>query len=414
MPRRIAALSALAVKQLKNAGLHAVGGVDGLYLSISKQGNRSWILRIVIGGSRREMGLGSFPEVPLADARRDALAARERVRAGANPINERRERNAAAVTVASSLTFAEAYEQFLTTKKLKELSNAKHRDQWRSTFGTYVRPKLGTKPVAVVSTDDILSVLKPIWSTKTETASRIRGRLEKVLSWAKKVGLREGENPAIWKDNLEHLLPTPEKIKKVEHQPAVKLADAPRWMARLQRMQGMGAIALKFLALTACRSGEIRGATWDEFDLPNRIWIIPAARMKMDREHRVPLTDTMLAELKSVPRFEGSPYVFPATRGGTLSDMTLSAVMRRMHTSAVEEGEGGFIDRTSGRPAVPHGLRSTWREWAAEKTDYPREMAEIALAHAVGNAVERAYLRSDMLDKRRQMMVAWEKFLMGE
>ena len=258
--------------------------------------------------------------------------------------------------------------------------------------------------MADIQVQDVRRALEPIWTNKTETASRLRGRIEAVLSWATVAGHREGDNPARWKGNLSEMLPKPSKLAKVKHQPALALDDAAAWFTDLRQREGTGARSLEFLALTASRSGEIRGATWDEIDFDAGLWVIPADRMKMSREHRVPLTGDATAMLKSLPRLVGSPYVFPAAKGGMISDMTISAVMRRQ----------GFIDAHSGRTAVPHGLRSTFRDWAAERTDYPRDMAEIALAHNVGSEVERAYRRGDMVEKRRSMMTAWGKFLRGE
>lgn len=230
------------------------------------------------------------------------------------------------------------------------------------------------------------------------------------MAWATVAGHRTGDNPARWRGNLDAILPKPTKVAKGENHPALKLDDAARWFTALRQRDGVSARALEFVAVTACRSGEVRGATWAEFDLDAGLWTIPASRMKASREHRVPLTAEAVALLKALPRLEGSDFVFPAPRGGMLSDMALTAVMRKLHAADSE----GFTDRASGRPAVPHGLRSTFRDWCAERTEYPREMAEIALAHTVGSDVERAYRRSDMVERRRAMMAAWQRFLRGE
>jgi integrase len=262
-----------------------------------------------------------------------------------------------------------------------------------------------------ITTQDVLRVLQPIWTDKTETASRLRGRIEAVLSWATVSGHRTGDNPARWAGNLKELLPAPSKVADEEHHPAIQIDEAPRWFAALREREGMGARALEFLAMTGLRSGEVRGARWDEIDLRAGLWIVPAARMKMKVEHRVPLSPAAVELLEALPKLEGNPLVFPAARGGTLSDMTLSAVMRRMHEAEVAVDRPGYLDRATKRPAVPHGLRSTFRDWVAERTNYPADMAEVALAHKIGNAVEAAYRRGDMIEKRRLMMAAWAEFL---
>ena len=275
-------------------------------------------------------------------------------------------------------------------------------------------PAIGEKAVSSITVEDILAVLRPIWSTKNETASRVRQRIEAVLDWSKAMGFREGENPARWKGNLQQVLPSPGKIQKSgRRQPAIALDDVANWFRALQGREGMAALALQFLTLTAARSGELRGATWDEIDLTKEIWVIPADRMKAGREHRVPLSSTAVDLLEAVPRYLGSPYVFPSPKGGKMSDMSISAVMRRMQADEEKAGRAGFLDPQSRSPAVPHGLRSTFRDWAAERTEYPREMAEIALAHRVGSDVERAYRRGDMVEKRREMMEDWAAFLLG-
>jgi len=403
MPRVASELSALEVKRLTKPGMHAVGGASGLLLRISPNGqSRSWIYRITIAGKRRHIGLGPFPTVTLAMARELARDAYMSIRKGVNPLEEKKAARSALIAAEKrSMTFAEAMKNYLTVK-LAEFDNEKHRKQWRATLDRYAAPTLGDMLVSDITVQDIRRTLEPIWMNKTETASRLRGRIEAVLSWATVAGHREGDNPARWKGNLSEILPKPSKVTKVTHQPALVLADAAPWFTDLKQRDGMGARALEFLALTAARSGEVRGATWDEID--GDLWIIPADRMKAGKEHRIPLTDEAVSLLRSLPRFEGSPYTFPAAKGGKISDMTISAVMRRQ----------GFTDARSGRTAVPHGLRSTFRDWAAERTEFPRDMAEIALAHTVGSEVERAYRRGDMVEKRRAMMDAWGRFLRGE
>lgn len=416
MPKVAAELSALEVRNLshpsgKGNALFAVGGVTGLYLQITPGDGRSWILRTTVGKTRRDIGLGSFPSVTLAQAREKAREARDKIERGIDPVAERKAAKAALAAAAGrGLTFEKATDSYLSAK-LDAFKNAKHRQQWRNTLEQYAVPVLGKMLVQDIEVQDVLRVLQPIWAEKTETASRLRGRIESVLSWATVAGHRKGDNPARWAGNLKELLPAPSKIAKEENQPALPIDDAPRWFAVLKTREGMGARALEFIALTAARSSDVRGATWDEIDLEKALWIVPAARMKMGREHRVPLTAEAVALLESLPRLKDNPLVFPAARGGQLSDMTVSAVMRRTNEADIARGGSGFLDRVSKRPAVPHGVRSTFRDWVAERTHFPGEMAEVALAHRIGNAVEAAYRRGDMIEKRRRMMVEWGDFL---
>ncbi|QDY69802.1 tyrosine-type recombinase/integrase [Qingshengfaniella alkalisoli] len=412
MPRLADRLSPLAISKLKPkpgsavSTFHAVGGVAGLHLQVTPTGGRSWVLRVRYGGKRRHIGLGPYPELSVSDAYAAARQAKDDIAKGRDPIAERR---AAALSLRDALTFSQAMEQFLENK-LAEFRNDKHRKQWCATLDKYAVPIIGDTMVAHLTVQDMLRTLEPIWTTKTETASRLRGRIEAVISWATVAGHRTGDNPARWKGNLDAIPPKPGKVAKGGNHPALALDDAADWFADLRGRIGTATRALEFVALTAARSGEVRGATWAEIDLDKAIWTIPADRMKMAREHRVPLTSEAVALLRALPRMEGSPYVFPALRGGMLTDMALSACMRRIN----EAREGGYRDQRSGRPAVPHGLRSTFRDWAAERTEFPRDMAEIALAHTVGSEVERAYRRSDMVERRRAMMAAWGRFLRGE
>lgn len=409
-------MSALEVRNLshptgKGNALFAVGGVTGLYMQITPSGGRSWILRTTVGKARRDIGLGGFPTVTLAQARDKAREARNKIERGLDPVAERQAAKAALIAAAGrSLTFEKAVESYLKAK-LDAFKNAKHRQQWENTLTHYALPMLGKMMVQDIEVQDVLRVLQPIWHDKTETASRLRGRIESVLSWATVAGHRKGDNPARWAGNLKELLPAPSKVAKEGNQPALTLEDAPRWFAALKTRDGMGARALEFLALTAARSQEVRGAMWEEIDLVNAVWIVPAARMKMGREHRVPLTAEAIALLEDLPRLKDNSLVFPAARGGQLSDMTVSAVMRRMNETDLDEGGSGFVDRISKRPAVPHGLRSTFRDWVAERTHFPGEMAEVALAHKISNAVEASYRRGDMIEKRRRMMGDWSAFL---
>lgn len=416
MPKVAAEMSSLEVRNLahpsgKGNALFAVGGVSGLYMQITPSGGRSWILRTTVGKARRDIGLGGFPTVTLAQARDKAREARDKIERGVDPVAERQAAKAALIAAAGrGLSFEKATESYLKAK-LDAFKNAKHRQQWENTLAQYARPVLGKMMVQDIDVRDVLRVLQPLWHDKTETASRLRGRIESVLSWATVAGHRKGDNPARWAGNLKELLPAPSKIAKEGNQPALTIEDAPRWFAALKTRDGMGARALEFLTLTAARSQEIRGATWDEIDLEKALWIVPAARMKMAREHRVPLTTEAVALLKALPRLKDNALVFPAARGGELSDMTVSAVMRRMSETDLAAGGAGFLDRFSKRPAVPHGLRSTFRDWVAERTNFPGEMAEVALAHKISNAVEASYRRGDMIEKRRRMMGEWGRFL---
>lgn len=336
---------------------------------------------------------------------------RGKVEAGIDPVEERKAVKAAlAEAQRPRMTFATAVDKALGAK-LEAFKNAKHRDQWRNTLDQYAVPIIGALPVEAIDTAAVLRVLSQevkdktgkvegtLWQARTVTAKRLRQRIEGVLSWATVTGHRTGDNPAHWVGNLKELLPAPGKIEEKGNHPALALDDAPAWFADLRTREGFGARAVEFAALTAARSGEVRGATWDEIDLDATLWVSPAQRMKMAREHRVPLAPAAVALLKALPKLEGNPLVFPAAKGGQLSDMTLSATMRRMHEADIAAGGRGYIDPRNKRPAVPHGLRSTIRDWVAERTTYPGDMAEVALAHRISNAVEAAYRRGDMVEK---------------
>ncbi|MGR3271777.1 site-specific integrase [Thalassococcus profundi] len=412
MPKRSPELKALEVKRLFKPGRHAVGGVQGLYLNVTDTGARSWILRVIVNGSRRHIGLGAFDDVSLAEARDLAREMRKKIISGIDPVAERK----AALARAEhrrGLSFSDAFERYFADKLESELSNPKHREQWRSTLTTYAYPVIGNKSVDLITVEDVLAVLKPIWTTKTETATRVRQRIERVLDWSAAMGHRSGVNPALWKGSLQQMLPAPTKVKVVVNHPAVAIDEVVRWFAVLQTRDGIAARALTFLTLNASRSQEIRKARWEEISFETATWLIPAEHMKMKEPHRVPLSARAINLLRQAPRFAGCPLLFPSLRGGEMSDATLSAVMKRMHNAEVDCGRKGFLDPVSKRPAVPHGLRSTFRDWVAERTDHPREMAEIALAHEMGSEVERAYRRGDMLEKRRRMMEDWANFISG-
>jgi integrase len=389
MPKQAESLSAVAVGKLTEPGMYAVGGVPGLHLRVLPSGTRTWILRATVEGKRADMGLGGFPAVSLADARSAGRELRQQIASGGNPVAERHAKRAER---ASAQTFTQAAEAYIAAHA-SGWKSAKHGQQWRSTLDTYAAPILGHLLVRQIELRHILAVLSPIWETKTETASRLRNRLELVIDWATAHGQREGLNPARWRGHLDKLLPKPGKVARTRHHAALPVGELGAFMVSLRQQQGMGALALEFAILTAARSGEVRGATWGEMDLVAGVWAIPGERMKAGRDHRVPLSGAALALLARLPRVAGGDLVFQAPRGGPLSDMTLSAVLRRMAV-----------------PAVPHGFRSTFRDWVAERTAYPGELAEMALAHTVGNKVEAAYRRGDMFEKRRRMMDEWAGF----
>jgi len=393
MPKKAKELSAIEIKGLTKQGLHAVGGVAGLSLSVVSSGARSWVLRYTIGSLRREMGLGGYPDVTLAQAREKARKLREQISEGIDPIEERRLiKNQLKEAQAKRLTFDDAAKQFLASME-SEFKNKKHAAQWGSTLKTYASPIIGNSYVSEITIDHIIRILEPIWLTKTETAKRLRGRIEKVLSWATVRKYRTGDNPARWIGHLDTVLPKPSKITKVKHHKALPWQEIGTFMRDLKQREGISAKALEFLILTAARSGEIRGATWDEIDFNSKMWIIPAERMKANKEHRVPLSKEALKLLESLNKDPENNLLFPAPRGGILSDMTLSALLKRMKLDA-----------------VPHGFRSTFRDWCAEHTNHPSAAAEMALAHAIGNKVEAAYKRGDLLAKRTNLMQDWAKF----
>ena len=395
-------LSALAVQRLTAPGMHAVGGVAGLYLCVSPSGARSWIARVNVDGKRREMGLGSFPDVSLSIAREKARAARSDTTMGIDPVAHRKEaRSARQALKATQKTFADCAKAYIEAHS-DSWRNAKHRAQWPSTFETYVYPTMGTVLVGEVTQAHVMAVLLPIWKTKTQTATRLRGRIEQVLAWATAAGFRQGENCARWTGLLDQLLPAPGKVSKPKHHPAVRVDDMPAFIKALRQHDGLSPKALEFAVLTAARSGEVRGATWAEIDLEAAVWTVPKERMKAGKEHRVPLNTQAIKLLEAMPRIEGTELVFPAPRGGQLSDMALTALTRRMN----------FRD-DAGRVCVPHGFRSSFRDWVFERTDYPRDLAEAALAHALENKVEAAYRRGDALERRRAMMQAWANYCEG-
>jgi integrase len=394
MPKIAKPLTAIEISRLEAPGLVSVGGVAGLALQITKTGTRSWVLRTKFGTKRHDIGLGAYPGVTLAHARRQAAELREQILAGSDPLQQRREAKAVLrATQAAALTFEQAADRAIN-KMRAEWKNPKSEAQWRASLATYAFPAIGKLDVRLIEQRHIEALLEPIWETKTETASRVRGRIEKILDWCIAGRHIKGENPARWHGLLSMRLSAPGKVAKKKHHPAVPLDRAHSFWRDLRGREGTAARALEFVLLTAARSGEVRGATWGEIDMVKGVWTVPDERMKAGREHRVPLSSAALELLRNLPRLEGNDLVFPAPRGGVLSDMSLTAVMRRM-----------------GLDEVPHGLRSTFRDWAGERTNYPRELAEAALAHTNKDKVEAAYRRGDALEKRRGLMEAWAKFL---
>jgi integrase len=394
MPKIAIELKSMDVSRLTAPGLHFVGIVPGLALQVLPSGARTWVLRVMVAGKRRDMGLGGYPAVTLAQAREAARAARQKVKSGIDPIEESRAaRSASAAARAAALTFEQCAQKYIDANE-SGWKNAKHAQQWRNTLEQFAFPVMGRLLVRDVALSHVLAVLEPIWQTKTETASRLRGRIETVLAWATVRKYRSGDNPAQWRGHLDKLLPKPSKVADVEHHAALPIGAAASFMTLLRASEGMGARALEFAVLTAARSGEVRGAMWAEIDTDAKLWTIPAGRMKAGKEHRVPLSDPALALLKALPRMAGTGIVFPGTKGQPLSDMTLSAVMRRMKVDA-----------------VPHGFRSTFRDWAGERTNHPREVIEHAMAHQLKDKAEAAYQRGDLFEKRRRLMDEWAAFL---
>ena len=385
----------MEVKRLTEPGLHAVGTVPGLRLNITNTGAKSWILRTMIGTKRSDIGLGSYPGVTVAAAWERARTALDSIRNGKNPIAERESKQAAI-----TWTFKTCALAYIQTHK-PSWKNAKHGQQWENTLATYVYPVFGHKHVKDVDTEDVVSAIRSEWSTKNETMVRVRNRIELVLSWAAAQGYRPKEfNPATWRGHLDQVLPRPSKVNKRKSFEALPIDDMYVFMQRLANVEGTSARCLEFTILTACRSGESRGALWSEIDLDAATWSIPGTRMKSGRPHRIPLSDEAVTLLEMLPTFfnddgEQVDLVFPGLRGDKpLSDMSLTAAMRRMDLTA-----------------VPHGFRSTFTDWCAERTAYPAEVREMALAHAIGNDTEAAYRRGDLFDKRRNLMAEWGKFV---
>lgn len=393
MPRQAEPLTARKVATIKNAGLHADG--RGLYLQVTDSGAKTWIFRYSLDGRRRDMGLGSAADVTLAEAREAVRDKRKLVKAGRDPIDERRAgKVAAAVERARAVTFRACAEAFIAAHRAS-WRNEKHAAQWLATLQAYAFPVFGALPVAAIDTGLVLKVLEPLWATKSETASRLRGRIESVLDWARVRGFREGENPARWRGHLDHLLPAKAKVRRVEHHAALPYAEMPKFFTILADQPGMSALALRFAILTAARTGEVLGARWDEIDLEAGVWTIPATRMKAGREHRVPLSGPALEILQGLAEARAGDVVFFGQKADRpLSNMSMLMALRRMDRADI----------------TTHGFRSAFKDWASEQTDFPSEVSEMALAHVVGDKVEAAYRRGDLIEKRRALAEAWAKF----
>jgi integrase len=374
--------SKLTARKVETAkpGKYSDGG--NLYLIVSETGARKWVLRFTWRGRAKEMGLGSAASVPLADAREKAASARRKIAQGLNPIDERKRDGGIP-------TFGEMADDVRETLAAG-FRNEKHKAQWKSTLETYAAP-LRAKPVDTIATDDVLAVLKPIWTTKAETASRVRGRIEKVLDAAKAKGFREGENPARWRGHLDHVLSRPSKLSRGHHA-AMPYEDVASFIAKLRDRIASSALALELCILTAARSGEILGMRWPEIDFDKKVWTVPATRMKAGREHRVPLSSRTVAILRGLEKLKTGEFVFAGqARNKPLSNMAMEMVLRRMK---IED-------------ATVHGFRSSFRDWAGNVSSFPREVVETALAHVIGDKAEQAYRRSDALEKRRKLMEAW-------
>lgn len=399
MPKIARELSDAQVRRLTR-GTHAVGGVSGLLLQCrppkpgNKVGARSWILRVVVGNTRRDIGLGGYPTVTLSMARQTAREIKEKIRQGIDPVAERKSLKSALIAEqAKTVTFKELAQEYVA-KKSREFKTAKQTQKLKGQLEYYAYPFIGNMAVGDIERAHVVKALEPIWEDKTETASRVRLHIERILDLAGVKGLRKGDNPARWAGNLELSFAAKAKVSKTTHYKALPVDDMPEFMAKLDAQDWMGAKALKFAILTAARSGEIRAATWDEIDLKKKVWTIPAERMKSGKQHRVPLCDEAIKVLEEVPRL--SDYLFTGARGGQITDATISKVPKRL-----------------GYDVTAHGFRATFRTWAQEYAAYAEEVVELALAHVNSDATRAAYARSELIDKRRRLMTDWQHYCMN-
>ena len=395
MARVIGRLTALKVEKAKKAGMYADGG--GLYLRVTPEGTKNWVLRFMLDGRPRWMGLGPLALYGLKEARARALDARRKRHDGIVPIEARRaERAQQRLDAAKAITFKQCAEAYIAAHRAG-WRNAKHAEQWGATLSTYAYPIIGALPVQAIDTGLVLKVLEPIWTAKPETANRVRGRLESILGFARVREYRNGENPARWRGHLDNQLPARSKVRKVEHHAALPYAELPAFLVSLREQEGIAARALEFAILTAARTGEVIGAQWNEIHLLDKIWTIPASRMKAHREHRVPLSPRVLVILGEVraARAGDDGFVFPGGKAGhPLSNMAFLMLLRRM----------GRSDLTA------HGFRATFKTWASERSNFQNEIIEASLAHVTGGKVEQAYMRGDLFEKRRRLMQQWATF----
>ena len=390
--RTLNRLSTLKVSGLKGKGMYADGG--GLYLRVGESGTKGWIFRFGENGKLHDMGLGPLHTISLAEARELATECRKLRLQGIDPIAHRRASLAARkASAAKAMTFRQCAESYMASHE-DAWRNSVHRNQWRRSLATYAYPALGDLPVAAIDTGLVMKIIEPLWKSKTETASRVRARIEGVLDWAKVRGFRAGENPARWRGHLDHLLPARSRVKRVKHFAAMPYAEIGSFIADLREQTHLGARALEFTILTAARTEQTLGATWNEIDLGAKIWTIPAERMKGGREHKVPLSAPAVALLKDMAVIRRSGFVFPGSREGPIYGRAMAMALGRQTRDDI----------------TVHGFRSTFRDWAAERTTFAREVAEMALAHAIPNAVEAAYRRGDLFEKRRKLMDAWAAY----
>jgi len=392
VPKIAKPLTAAAVSKLRQPGRYPVGGVDGLMLRVTSSGTRLWVCRVVAFGKRRDFGLGRYDEVSLSQARDAARELRLSIRRGIDPTLPPEE----PLSLPIPHSFKEAADAFISGKQ-HEWKNQKHKQQWVNTLETYAHPVLGKQDVASIALSDILEVLQPIWVIKTETASRLRGRIEVILDYAAVQGWRDNDNPARWKGLLDKVLPSAKKLKNTQHYPAMPFSETPVFMKYLEEVQGIGALALRFLILTAARTNEVLASRWSEINLDSALWTIPAERMKAEREHFIPLSKQAIQVLLAIPRLDNSNWIFPSPRkkGDMLSNNVLRKLMQQY-----------------GVHYVPHGFRSTFRDWVGDETEYPRELAEAALAHVIEDETEAAYRRSTAIKRRRPLMQDWADSIM--
>jgi integrase len=392
MAKTVDILTPLEIKKKTKPGYYRDG--PNLYLQITKEGVKSWLLRYMINGKAANMGLGATHTISVAEAREKALQARKLLLEGIDPCQQKKDQKAAKrIAEAKVMTFDQCATAYISAHRA-EWRNPKHALQWESTISTYASPLFGKLPVAEIDTGLIVKCLAPIWESKHETATRLRGRIESILGWAKTSEYRTGNNPAAWKDHLENLLAKINKSSKVVHHPALPYSDVAEFMVTLRQQEGLGARALEFAILCASRSNEVRGATWSEIDLEKKEWIIPKTRMKAGKEHSVPLSDEAVNLLKKLPRFEDCEIVFPSPRLKHFSDAVFSALLERM----------GRKDITA------HGFRSSFRDWAGEISTFPKETIEAAMAHRLKDKAEAAYARGTLFEKRRLLMESWANY----